>query len=76
MNPDNLTFESAFSELEQIVKALEDNTLTIDELSVSLQRASQLISFCRQKLQQTELDVQKILSDLEAVPGVETSEES
>lgn len=67
MNSETLTFESAFKELEQIIRSFEDNALSVDEISAQIQRAAYLITFCREKLQQTDLDVQKILSQLDTL---------
>jgi len=69
MKNQNLTFEEAYKELETIVKSLEDNTLTIDEITLRISRASTLITFCREKLKSTDLEVQQILSQLDEQAG-------
>lgn len=66
MKMDDLTFEEAFRELENIVKSLEDNTLTIDDITSRINRAAILITHCRQKLTATDLEVQKILNELDS----------
>ncbi|MCE1202733.1 MAG: exodeoxyribonuclease VII small subunit [Bacteroidia bacterium] len=66
MKMDDLTFEEAFRELENIVKSLEDNTLTIDDITSRINRAAGLIAHCRQKLTTTDLEVQKILNELDS----------
>lgn len=65
MKNQNLTFEEAYKELEIIVKSMEDNTLTIDEITGRISRASKLITFCREKLKSTDLEVQQILNQLD-----------
>jgi len=59
------TYTAAFEELQQIVKDMEDGEITVDELSVKVKRAAELIKICKQKLVNTEEDVQQILKELE-----------
>lgn len=62
---DNLTYESAFKELQQIVSHLEEGEVNVDELSEKVKRATLLIAVCKSKLTETEEDVNKILKELE-----------
>ena len=62
---DNLTYESAFKELQQIVSDLEEGEVNVDELSEKVKRATMLIAICKSKLTETEEDVNKILKGLE-----------
>ena len=63
--PDNLTYQQALEELENIVEALEDETIPVDELALKVKRASDLIEFCQAKLTETDAEVKKILTYLE-----------
>jgi exodeoxyribonuclease VII small subunit len=60
------TYEEAFTELQQIVNEMENGEISVDELSVKVKRAAVLIQFCKQKLNNTEEDVNAILKELEA----------
>ena len=60
----NLTYELAYEELQQITIAIENETVTIDQLAVKLKRAADLISFCESRLRTTESEVAKILDQL------------
>lgn len=60
-----LKYDDAFEELQQIVTALEDGDVSVDELSSKIKRASELIQLCKKKLTTTEEDVSKILKELE-----------
>lgn len=60
-----LKYDDAFSELQQIVADLEDGEISVDDLSVKIKRASELIQLCKKKLTTTEEDVTKILKELE-----------
>ena len=62
---DDLTYQQALVELEQIVEALEDETIPVDELALKVKRASDLIEFCQAKLTETDEEVKKILTYLE-----------
>lgn len=51
------SYESALSELEQLVASMEDAALPLDRLLQSYQRAAELLSFCRDKLAAVETQV-------------------
>lgn len=58
-----MTYESALQELQTIVDALQENTLGVDELSSQLQRAAELVKFCREKLRTTEAEIKDLFAD-------------
>jgi exodeoxyribonuclease VII small subunit len=58
------TYESAASELEQILEDLKNDTISIDELETKVEKASKLISFCKAKLTNTEKNVSEIIEKL------------
>lgn len=60
-----LNYTAAFEELKQIVSDIEDGEISVDELSVKVKRASELIKLCKEKLTSTEEDVNQILKELE-----------
>lgn len=60
-----LNYTEAFDELQQIVADLEDGEISVDELSLKIKRASELIKICKTKLASTEEDVNQILKELE-----------
>jgi len=60
-----LSYQSAIEELEEILSKMENNELEIDQLSSQVKRASELISFCKDKLKATEKDVEDILEKME-----------
>jgi exodeoxyribonuclease VII small subunit len=65
MNESN--YVAAFEELQEIVGEMETGNINIDELSIKVKRAAELIKICKSKLKATELDVQKILDELDDV---------
>jgi exodeoxyribonuclease VII small subunit len=54
-----LNYQDAVNELEAIVSAIEEDDLDIDKLSEEVKRALELIQYCREKLRNTEEDIQK-----------------
>ncbi|HRG57486.1 MAG TPA: exodeoxyribonuclease VII small subunit [Bacteroidia bacterium] len=60
-----LNYENAFQELSNIVKDIEQDNTALDELSKKITRANELISFCKEKLRQTEEEYQKAIDNLE-----------
>jgi exodeoxyribonuclease VII small subunit len=63
MEPES--YSLAFEELQRIVLEMERGDVGIDELSVNVKRAAELIQYCKNKLKATELDVAEILKQLE-----------
>ncbi|PKP53646.1 MAG: exodeoxyribonuclease VII small subunit [Bacteroidetes bacterium HGW-Bacteroidetes-1] len=62
---EKLSYTEAFDELQLIVAEMENGEISVDVLSEKVKRASLLIQICKQKLKATELDVQKILKELD-----------
>lgn len=62
---EEIKYTEAFEELQQIVADIEDGEISVDELSLKVKRASELIKICKTKLTSTEEDVNQILKELE-----------
>jgi exodeoxyribonuclease VII small subunit len=60
-----LNYTDAFDELQNIVSEIEDGEISVDELSIKVKRASELIKICKNKLTSTEENVNQILKELE-----------
>lgn len=61
---DNITYTDAFNQLQKIVKDMDDAHISIDDLAENIKRATVLIGICKDKLTQTEDEVNKVMSDL------------
>ncbi len=61
-----ITYSQAINELEAIVSEIENEDIGVDELSEKVQRASELIKFCKDKLHKTGEEVSAVLKDLES----------
>ncbi|MHC5310671.1 exodeoxyribonuclease VII small subunit [Myroides sp. LJL116] len=62
---EELTYEKASRELELILGQLKEDQVGIDELATKVERASELIAFCKKKLMDTEKKVDQIIDKLE-----------
>jgi exodeoxyribonuclease VII small subunit len=62
---DQPNYTEAFEELQKIVSEIENGQISVDELSLKVKRASELIVICKAKLTSTEENVNKILKDME-----------
>lgn len=65
----SMSYDKAYEELQQIVEEMEGDDITVDQLSEKVKRASELLKICKKKLTETELDVQKILKEMENSEG-------
>lgn len=65
MSQINESYTRSLQDLEEIVKQLEEGYITVDELAEKSKRASELITYCRQKLRQTQEEVEQTLKDIE-----------
>jgi exodeoxyribonuclease VII small subunit len=63
----NLTFETALAELEQIVSRLEAGELTLEESLALFERGQQLADFCNNLLDNASLRVEQLTADGEIV---------
>ncbi|MGB0171388.1 MAG: exodeoxyribonuclease VII small subunit [Flavobacteriales bacterium] len=57
-------YAAAFEELKEILAALQQDEIGVDELAGKVKRAAQLISYCGDRLRSTENEVQKVLDEL------------
>ena len=71
MENNEMKYEKAVSELEEIVDKMERDELDIDQLSEQLKRAKVLVKLCKDKLTKTDEEIKKLLSEeLGEVNGV------
>lgn len=60
---ENIKYEEAVAEIEDIVKKMENNQLDIDSMTEKLKRAQSLIKLCKDKLTKTNEEINNILND-------------
>lgn len=60
----DISYTDALNELNEIAREIENESIAVDELSIKLKRASELIALCRAKLRLTEEEVKKIIGEM------------
>lgn len=61
----DLGYADAVAELEQILDDLERDEVDVDRLAVQVRRAADLITLCRGRLGEAQVEVTRIVADLE-----------
>ncbi|KAA3638670.1 MAG: exodeoxyribonuclease VII small subunit [Bacteroidetes bacterium] len=62
---EELNYQKAFEELQQIVKSMQEEMTSIDELTEQSKRAAFLINFCQEKLRKTEEEINSLFDSNE-----------
>lgn len=62
----DLTYDKAYNELKAISQQIENESITVDVLAQKVKRAAELIDFCQKKLRDTEIEVDKIIKQMES----------
>jgi exodeoxyribonuclease VII small subunit len=57
----DFSYDAAMQELQTLVSQLQNDQIGVDALAEKVRRASDLIKLCREKLRQTEADVNESL---------------
>lgn len=61
--PKKTTYKDAINRLQEIVDMIENQELDIDLLANQIKEANELISFCSQKLNNVNEQVEKLLTE-------------
>jgi len=61
MTKKNIKYQEAVKEIEEILQNLEEEDLDVDQMADKVKRATELIQLCKNKLKNTEAEVNKIL---------------
>lgn len=66
LDVDEVRYADAIEELETILEQIEDEDVDLDDLAVKVERASELVDVCREKIDDTETRVRDIIEELDA----------
>jgi exodeoxyribonuclease VII small subunit len=66
-NGDEIAYEAAMAELEEILADLERGDVDVDTLADRLSRASELVRICRSRIAGTRMRVESVIAELDAV---------
>lgn len=61
---DEIAYADALRELESIVATLEQPDVDVDALASRVARAAELIALCRDRIDRTRIEVERIVGDL------------
>jgi exodeoxyribonuclease VII small subunit len=68
---EDLRFEEAYAELEDVVQKLESGDLTLDQSMTLFERGTALAAHCNAQLDTAELRVQQLVPSADEYPPVE-----
>ena len=68
MNPENQTFEQSMARLEQIVRAMEQGDVALEESLKLFQEGTELVRSCQKLLDEAQLQVKKIMTAPDGSP--------
>lgn len=60
-----ISYSKAIAEIEETVALIESEDLDVDELSDKVKRVSELLAICKDKLYNTEQEVEKIINEID-----------
>ncbi len=56
-----MTYSEAYKQLEAIIEEIENEQIGIDELTKKIKHASELITYCKTMITNTEKEVKRLL---------------
>lgn len=59
----SLTYREATQELEDILRAIENDSVDVDELTQKVKRSALLIKFCKEKLRSAEKAIDQVFNE-------------
>lgn len=62
-------YAAAVSELERILAELERSDVDVDRLATQVQRAQQLIAFCRDRIANARVHIEQVVAELDPDEG-------
>ena len=71
---ETLGYADAVTELEEILDELEADDVDVDRLAERVRRAADLIELCRGRLENAQVEVTRIVADLDALDGDDEDE--
>ena len=63
MTEKKFSYNAAMAEVEQILDALSKNDPDVDELTRPVKRATELLQACKQKLYETDVEIQAVFEE-------------
>ncbi len=70
---DALGYADAVAELDQILRELEGSDVDVDRLAERVARASELITLCRERITNAQVEIRRVTTDLNAAADLDSS---
>ncbi|GGF19691.1 exodeoxyribonuclease VII small subunit [Hymenobacter cavernae] len=70
------TYRQTIEELETILRALETDTVDVDDLTARVQRSAELIRLCKQKLRNAEAAIDRVFDTLDEEDETEPTDDN
>jgi len=61
---EEITYKAALDELEQILAAIEEEQVDVDELAVKVKRSAELIRLCRRRIDAASAEVETVVQEM------------
>lgn len=61
MSDKELSYDEATKAIEAIMNKFRTNTMSVDELSKEVKRATELINYCKERLYKAESELKKVM---------------
>lgn len=71
---DDLGYADAVAELDQILRELEGSDVDVDRLAERVARASELITLCRERITNAQVEIRRVTTDLNAAADVDVAD--
>ncbi len=66
----DLGYADAVAELDRILRELEGSDVDVDRLAERVARASELITLCRERITNAQVEIRRVTTDLNAAADV------
>jgi exodeoxyribonuclease VII small subunit len=61
---DNIKYNEAIERLDEIIQKIENDDIDVDELSLKVKEAADLIKLCKSKIDKAQLEVKQVVDDM------------
>lgn len=60
----DLTYNDAIKEIEEILNIIDNNDIDVDVITDKVRRACFLVKFCKEKLHNSEVEIDKLFKEM------------
>ena len=61
----DVKYSKAVEKIDEIIRKIESEDIDVDELSVKVKEAVELVKMCKSKIEKAELELKKVVENLE-----------